>query len=59
MAAILSNGFNYFTALFMPIKLFTNAETTDYYVDGGVLCNYPLHAYDGKWETRGNLVKTP
>ncbi|XP_063964623.1 uncharacterized protein LOC129275250 isoform X1 [Lytechinus pictus] len=21
----------------------------DYYVDGGVLCNYPLHCYDGWW----------
>ena len=20
----------------------------DYYVDGGVLCNYPIHSFDGK-----------
>ncbi|XP_072179358.1 uncharacterized protein [Diadema setosum] len=23
--------------------------SSDYYVDGGVLCNYPIHAFDGWW----------
>lgn len=22
---------------------------TDYYVDGGVLCNYPIHCFDGEF----------
>ncbi len=24
-------------------------DETDYYTDGGLLCNYPLHAFDGWW----------
>jgi len=24
-------------------------ETTDLFVDGGLLCNYPIHAFDGWW----------
>ena len=24
-------------------------ETTDLFVDGGLLCNYPIHAFDGKF----------
>ena len=30
------------------MRIKTVAGTKDYYVDGGVLCNFPLHAYDGK-----------
>ncbi|XP_035670646.1 uncharacterized protein LOC118412112 [Branchiostoma floridae] len=25
----------------------------DYYVDGGVICNYPIHAFDGWWLSMG------
>ena len=38
----------YFTGVFTPMRIKTVAGTKDYYVDGGVLCNFPLHAYDGK-----------
>lgn len=38
----------YNTGVFTPMRIKTVAGTKDYYVDGGVLCNFPLHAYDGK-----------
>ena len=38
----------YNTGVFTPMHIKTVAGTKDYYVDGGVLCNFPLHAYDGK-----------
>lgn len=28
---------------------YTNHGQTDVYVDGGVLCNYPIHCFDGWW----------
>ena len=36
------------TGLFQPIKYDQHGEVNTY-VDGGVLCNYPIHCYDGKW----------
>ena len=39
----------YNTGVFTPMRIKTVAGTKDYYVDGGVLCNFPLHAYDGKY----------
>lgn len=35
-----------------PIGVFQSVpykvnENTDIYVDGGLLCNYPIHAFDG------------
>ena len=37
-----------YTGLFQPLKMASNIGKEDLYVDGGTLCNYPLHAYDGK-----------
>ncbi|XP_033111105.1 uncharacterized protein LOC117112151 [Anneissia japonica] len=34
--------------LFGCVKYF-NYGTTDIYVDGGLLCNYPIHCFDGWW----------
>lgn len=34
--------------LFKPVPYQTNGKT-NFYVDGGVLCNYPIHYYDGDW----------
>ncbi|XP_038077329.1 uncharacterized protein LOC119745177 [Patiria miniata] len=31
---------------FCPVEV-KSGNTTDYYVDGGLLCNYPIHCYDG------------
>ncbi|XP_076470074.1 uncharacterized protein LOC143300350 [Babylonia areolata] len=35
-------------ALFSATK-YTNHGQTDVFVDGGVLCNYPIHCFDGWW----------
>ncbi|XP_038076732.1 uncharacterized protein LOC119744725 isoform X2 [Patiria miniata] len=32
--------------VFCPVEV-KNGKTKDYYVDGGPLCNYPIHCYDG------------
>ncbi|XP_065053655.1 uncharacterized protein LOC135682618 isoform X2 [Rhopilema esculentum] len=34
--------------VFQSVKYKVN-ENTDVYVDGGLLCNYPIHAFDGWW----------
>ncbi|XP_047136379.1 uncharacterized protein LOC100213281 isoform X1 [Hydra vulgaris] len=34
--------------VFQSVK-YVNDENTDVYVDGGLLCNYPIHAFDGWW----------
>ena len=36
------------TALFQASKIKNGKGKKDFYVDGGVLCNYPVHAFDGK-----------
>lgn len=33
--------------LFQPTHYTYNGETNAY-VDGGLICNYPIHCYDGK-----------
>ena len=35
------------SGMFQATKYTTNGETNTY-VDGGVLCNYPIHSYDGE-----------
>jgi len=35
--------------VFKAVKLTNERGFTDLYVDGGVLCNYPVHAFDGWW----------
>ncbi|XP_022101336.1 uncharacterized protein LOC110984974 isoform X2 [Acanthaster planci] len=32
--------------VFCPVKV-RKGKTNDYFVDGGLLCNYPIHCYDG------------
>ncbi|XP_041472796.1 uncharacterized protein LOC121422059 [Lytechinus variegatus] len=34
--------------VFFPVKR-RYMDRTDLYIDGGVLCNYPVHCYDGWW----------
>ncbi|HHO53276.1 MAG TPA: hypothetical protein ENK18_20990 [Deltaproteobacteria bacterium] len=31
------------------IRVLEETHETDLYTDGGLLCNYPIHAYDGWW----------
>ena len=38
----------YISALFQAPKIKNGKGQKDFYVDGGVLCNYPVHAFDGK-----------
>ncbi|MEQ1570866.1 MAG: patatin-like phospholipase family protein, partial [Myxococcota bacterium] len=38
--------------LMVPYRLVRGAEA-ELYTDGGVLCNYPVHAFDGWWLSRG------
>ncbi|XP_022101338.1 uncharacterized protein LOC110984974 isoform X4 [Acanthaster planci] len=35
-----------FLGVFCPVKV-RKGKTNDYFVDGGLLCNYPIHCYDG------------
>ena len=47
-----SNNFVYLcfflTGVFRPVKQMSlSGKSYDYYVDGGMLCNYPIHCYDG------------
>lgn len=35
--------------VFQSVRYKLNEENTDVYVDGGLLCNYPIHAFDGWW----------
>lgn len=35
--------------LFTPVEYSFTPDFADYYVDGGVLCNYPIHVFDGWW----------
>ena len=37
------------TGLFQAVKLRNSQGNTDMYVDGGLLCNYPVHVYDGMY----------
>ena len=37
----------HFSGVFQSVKYKVN-ENTDVYVDGGLLCNYPIHAFDGE-----------
>jgi predicted acylesterase/phospholipase RssA len=46
--------------IFEPVK-YTNNKFKDYFVDGGVLDNFPLHVFDGEYpgdpKARLNLIK--
>ncbi|CAI9728168.1 XP_036362369.1uncharacterized protein LOC115216174 [Octopus vulgaris] len=35
--------------IFRPSKYSANNGTMKHYVDGGLLCNYPIHCFDGWW----------
>ena len=34
--------------IFQAVPMEDNLGNTDYYVDGGILCNFPIQAWDGK-----------
>ena len=38
---------HYFAGVFQVVRETFNGQE-DVYVDGGLLCNYPIHAFDGK-----------
>ena len=38
--------------LFQAVKLENSGGEMDMYVDGGLLCNYPVHVYDGMKRVR-------
>lgn len=38
----------YISGVFQSYRHVTDDGTMDVYVDGGLLCNYPIHAFDGK-----------
>ena len=33
--------------IFQAVQMRNNSGQTDIFVDGGVVCNYPIHAFDG------------
>ncbi|GAB1601353.1 uncharacterized protein LOC115217505 isoform X1 [Argonauta hians] len=35
--------------VFQPERFGSSKSTRNYYLDGGVLCNYPIHCFDGWW----------
>ncbi|XP_067948270.1 uncharacterized protein [Watersipora subatra] len=35
--------------IFEAVKLKNGLGQTDVYIDGGLVCNYPIHAFDGWW----------
>ena len=39
----------YISGVFQSYHHVADDGTMDVYVDGGLLCNYPIHAFDGKW----------
>ena len=41
--------YSFFSGLIQPVRYTNEAGVEQYYVDGGVVCNYPLHAFDGRW----------
>ena len=39
----------FYTGVFCPVQVTHPVNKThDYFVDGGMLCNYPIHCFDGK-----------
>ena len=38
----------FISGVFQSYRHVTDDGTMDVYVDGGLLCNYPIHAFDGK-----------
>mgnify|MGYP001803140226 CR=1 FL=1 len=34
--------------VFQAVKIRNEQGQKDMYVDGGILCNYPVHVFDGK-----------
>jgi predicted acylesterase/phospholipase RssA len=38
----------YLSGVFQCVRQINN-DCEDVYVDGGLLCNYPIHAFDGKY----------
>ena len=40
--------------MFQP-RVFDHHGPVDLYVDGGLLCNYPINCFDGKWPNTNKL----
>ena len=42
----------YFLGVLEPMQLQHQDGKQDLYIDGGVICNYPIYAFDGKsWKS--------
>lgn len=41
-------SFYFYIGIFQAVPKENEFGITDYYVDGGVLCNYPIMVWDGK-----------
>ncbi|XP_029642782.1 uncharacterized protein LOC115217281 isoform X2 [Octopus sinensis] len=35
--------------IYRPRKLSLSESSGDFYMDGGIICNYPIHCFDGWW----------
>ena len=40
--------------VFQAVQLKNDCGQTDMYVDGGLVCNYPIHAFDGTLAMKDN-----
>ncbi|CAI9730567.1 NHL repeat-containing 2-like [Octopus vulgaris] len=45
--------------LFQPFQFNTGKSRKNYYLDGGILCNYPIHCFDGWWLSMEPGKKVP
>ncbi|CAI9715823.1 NHL repeat-containing 2-like [Octopus vulgaris] len=47
-----------FPGMFQPVKYHVDGQES-YYLDGGIICNYPINCFDGWWlsmESKNNFV---
>ena len=47
-----------FSGIFEAVKMTNSIGQTDIYVDGGIVCNYPIHAFDGMYNSTCRKGKT-
>ncbi|XP_014785274.1 uncharacterized protein LOC106880002 [Octopus bimaculoides] len=45
--------------LFQPLTFNAGKSRRNYYLDGGILCNYPIHCFDGWWLSMEPGEKVP
>ena len=41
--------FDVILGIFEAVKVKNSFGKTDLYIDGGLICNYPIHAFDGTY----------